>query len=337
MFLQMKISGDVLSGGDRYCLRESHSLRLAQIRKGRENTSMLDKILGFSCHWLPLIFCMLVGCGGTSKSSVPVPPSEPFTNPQRVKILGYNDHAMEPFLSRDGNYLFFNNSNDSAVNTNLHWATRIDDLTFQYQGEMAGLNTLALEAVASMDRDNMFYFISNRSYAQTGSTIYLGTFANGTVSNVAIVPGISATGLGIVDFDAEIGADGNTHYFAEGLYDSTGVLQTADILIAEKNATSFVRSANSTAIMRQINSSALEYAPATSASGLEIFFTRLEGNSPAIYGATRANVAEPFGTPTKIQAIAGFVEAPTISPDNKSLYYHRLENGRFVIYRVSRP
>ena len=49
-----------------------------------------------------------------------------FTNPQPVTIEGYTQDAMEPFISPDGNYLFFNDSN-SAPTTNLYYATRIDD------------------------------------------------------------------------------------------------------------------------------------------------------------------------------------------------------------------
>jgi len=44
---------------------------------------------------------------------------------------------MEPFITRDGRYLLFNNSNDPLVDTNLHYAERIDDLTFAYRGEIA--------------------------------------------------------------------------------------------------------------------------------------------------------------------------------------------------------
>lgn len=57
-----------------------------------------------------------------------------FVNEQQVKINGYIGDAMEPFLSRDSKYLFFNNSNDPAVNTDLFYALRIDGLNFQYQG-----------------------------------------------------------------------------------------------------------------------------------------------------------------------------------------------------------
>ena len=112
---------------------------------------------------------------------------------------------MEPFVSLDGQYLFFNNSN-AAADTNLYYATRIDDLTFQFQGEIAGYaNTpTSLDAVASMDSNGKFYFVSNRSYPSTLSTIYWGDFSNGTLSNVALVPGVSKLKPGWVNFDAGI-------------------------------------------------------------------------------------------------------------------------------------
>ena len=289
-------------------------------------------------YWLPLLIFALVGCKGSSSGGTPQSPlPEEFTNPQRVTILGYTDHAMEPALSRDGQYLFFNNSN-AAVNTNLHWAQRVDDLTFQYRGEIDGVNTTDLEGVPSMDRNNVFYFVSNRSYVTTLSTLYRGTFTSGTVSGVELVPGVSALVLGMVNFDADISPDGNTLYFVDGLFNFPNpVPSTADILIAERSGVNFVRLANDADIMQQINTNALEYAPAISTSGLEIFFTRLEGSTSAIYASTRPNASAPVDTPKKIQTITGFVEAPTLSVDEKSLYYHKDENGLFVIYRVTRP
>jgi hypothetical protein len=49
-----------------------------------------------------------------------------FKAPQIVTIRGYQDDAMEPFLSRDGKILFFNNLNEPSVNTDIHYAVRID-------------------------------------------------------------------------------------------------------------------------------------------------------------------------------------------------------------------
>ena len=284
---------------------------------------------------------LLVGCGGSGGEARLEIPTEPqfnaFTNPQRVVITGYNDHAMEPFLSRDGQYLFFNNSNDPTVNTNLHWAERIDDLNFRYKGEISGVNTAALEGVPSMDRDNNFYFVSTRSYNQTASTLYRGTFANGAVSGIELVPGVSTATPGMVNFDAEISPDGRTLYFVDSQFNQSGTPITADIVIAERTGNRFTRASTSAITMALINTPALEYAPAISASGLEIFFTRVEGNNPIIYTAIRTNTAAPFRAPVRLQAITGYVEAPTLSPDEKSLYFHKKENDRFVIYRVTRP
>jgi Tol biopolymer transport system component len=281
------------------------------------------------------VFLLALG-GGCELAETPEPQPGDFANPQRVTIQGYSDHAMEPFISRDGKYLFFNNSNDPDVDTNLHWAERIDDLTFQYKGEIGGVYTTALEGVASMDRYGVFYFISTRSYDQTSSTIYRGSFDNGTVAGIDLAPGVSTATLGIVNFDAEISPDGNTLYFVESQFSSSGP-QNANILIANWNGSAFVRDTNSATIMKQVNTSKnLEYAPAISSSGLELFFTRLDGTDAALYVATRADASSPFGVPRKITAATGFVEGPTLSPDEDSLYYHKREGGLFVIYRVTR-
>jgi Tol biopolymer transport system component len=88
--------------------------------------------------------------------------------------------------------------------------------------------------------------------------------------------------------------------------------------------------------LKNVNTGALEYAPAVSRDALELFFTRIEGAAPAIYRAEHRSDKEPFGAPQRVSAITGFVEAPALSPDGRALYYHKLEDGRFVIYRVAR-
>lgn len=162
------------------------------------------------------------------------PTSRLFDHPQRVKIEGYDGHAMEPFVSRDGKYLLFNNSNDPAVNTNLHYAERTDDLTFQYKGELKGVNTAALEGVPTMDKQNTLYFVSPRNYDKTFSTIYRGTFAAGAVTGVELASGISRNQAGIVNFDVDVSPDGNTLYFVDSRF-VRGLPETADLVIAERD------------------------------------------------------------------------------------------------------
>jgi WD40-like Beta Propeller Repeat len=289
-----------------------------------------------------LMLCGVLAAGTVAAAPTSaVPDAKPtfgvFTNPEPVTIEGYSEDAMEPFISPAGNYLFFNNSNAPNVDTNLYYATRIDDVTFQFQGEIGGVNSTALDAVASMDSNDNFYFISTRSYPETLSTIYSGIFSDGSVSNVAIVPGISKQKPGDVNFDAGISPDGGTLYFDDGVYSSSGDLLSAKIAFAKLKDGQFVRARNSAKIMRKINTHGLNYAPCISASGLEFFFTRFNGTLPAIYTARRAKTSKPFNKPIKIQAITGFAEAPTLSPDEKSLYYHENVSGTFVIYRVTRP
>ncbi len=272
-----------------------------------------------------------------------------FANPEMVQILGYDDNegnsndAMEPFISRDGNFLFFNNSN-AAPTTNLFWATRINDVEFQYQGEIGGeVNSSGpLDAVPSMDSNGNFYFITTRSYESTGSpgylsTIYSGPFASGAATPVNPVPGVAAPKFGLINFDEEISADGNTLYFTQGNF-ATGSLTSTTMMVATLQGGSFVVDPNSAKIMKTINDRYLNYAADTSADELEFFFTRTNLKvGPAIYMATRKSTSKPFGTPKKIKAITGFAEAPSISPDDLSLYYHvKNPSGVFVINRVTR-
>jgi len=272
-----------------------------------------------------------------------------FRNPEMVQILGYDDNrgnshdAMEPFISRDGKLLFFNKSN-AASTTNLFWATRIDAVTFQYQGEIAGdVNSSGpLNAVASMDSLGSFFFTSTRSYSSAGapgylSTLYSGPFANGAVTPVSPVAGVAAPALGLINFDSEISASGNTLYFTQGNF-ASGTLTSTTMLVATRQGGGFAIAANSSGILKTINDQNLNYAADTSANELELFFTRTNLTAgPAICMATRNSTSLPFGEPRKIEAITGFAEAPSIAPDGLSLYYHvKNPSGVFIISRVTR-
>ena len=261
-----------------------------------------------------------------------------FGAPQRVDIRGYDGHAMEPFISRDGRHLFFNNLNDPTVNTNLHYAVRVNDTSFEYKGVIAGANSAALDGVATADRDNTFFFVSTRSYGETFSTIYRGRFANGAVTGISLVPGISKRQAPHVMFDVEVSADGGTLYFADGVFSGGALPKAADIAIAVRQGAEFRRLNRSAELLRSVNTSALEYAPCISADGRELFFTRFAGErqGPRVYRAVRARPDAPFGEPEVVAAIRGFVEAPTFSPDERALYYHRKEGDRFVLFRVAR-
>jgi hypothetical protein len=274
-----------------------------------------------------------------ARTETPVAPGyDAFQHPERVTLQGYDGDAMEPFVTRDGRYLLFNDSNDPRANTNLHYAERVHDLLFDYRGEVRGANSSALDGVPSMDHDGNFYFVSTRRYQETLSTLYRGRWHQGRVLGVALLEGVSEKLPGAVNFDAEISANGLRLYFVDGLFGGGPLPRTADLAVAVNDGNAFRRVARLDGLFARINTDKLEYAPATSVDELELFFTRLDvtTNEIGIYRATRRGVTRPFEAPQRVSAITGFAEAPTLSPDGRSLYYHRKEANRYVINRVTR-
>ena len=287
--------------------------------------------------WICCLVAAVAGCSRTVASTERV--SHAFTSPIPVTILGYDDFAMEAFVSRDGSRLFFNNWNSPTVNTNLYVADRVDDTTFRFRGELKGVNTLALEGVPSLDRDGHLYFVSTRSYETTLSTIYRGTLEGDTVSNVEIVPGVSREAKPWVNVDAEISADGNILYFVDGRFGGAGIPETADLVAARKKGNRFERFSESEDVFRNVNTEALEYAPAISADDLTLIFTRAElglKRHVSLYIATRASVTSPFDPPAALVDLDGYVEAATFTPDERAIYYHKKDRGRFAIQMARR-
>lgn len=274
------------------------------------------------------------------KDAIPSPVIS-FEGSQKVTITGYSDHVMEPFISRDGSTLMFNNSNE-AVNTNLHWATRVNDSTFEYKGEIIGVNTVSLEGVPTMDMNGNFYFVSTRDYDQILATLYQGIFDNGTVTNLTLVENISKYQAGWINFDVEVDSSGETLYFVDGRFDQSGGPYESDIIIARKVNGEFQRLSNSDEILANVNTDALEYAACISADNLELYYTRVAtpltaSSKTEILVATRLKDNESFRAPVKIQSITGFVEAATIAPNGDILYYHKKgSDGKFSLFLTRR-
>ncbi len=267
-------------------------------------------------------------------------PGPAFGKPERVVIRGYDGPAMEPFLTRDGRFLLFNNSNAPDVDTNLHYAETVTDTLFEYRGEIRQVNTSALDAVPSVDLSGRFYFVSDRDYHQTLNTLFRGWFADGVVSDVEPLDGLSRRAPGRVNFDLEVSPDGETLYFVDSRFNAQGFPETADLVIAERRDGEFIRLSDSADMLRNVNTPALEYAPAVTADGLVLFFTRVDAVTasaqPAIFMATRRSTGDPFEKPGRLPTLNGFVEAPALAPDEQSLYYHQRDGAHFSIMRVVR-
>ncbi len=263
-----------------------------------------------------------------------------FSDPAPVQILGYDGDAMEPFLSRDGQILFFNNRNHPVELTDLHWAVRVDDLTFQYRGLVEGVNSDTLDGVATMSADSRFCFVSTRQYFQTYGSVYCGAWRDGRVDDVVLQVAASPGLLGRVVFDVEIAATGDSLIVADGRFAGEPVPRSADLRLARDGPEGFRLSPGDDDLFAAINTGTLEYAAALSDDGLELAFTRRVGRPPfavaRLWLARRPHADAPFASPVEIDAAEGFVEGPTFSSDGRLLYFHRRVGGRFEVWRVVR-
>lgn len=275
-------------------------------------------------------------------SSTPAAATGAFSNPQLVTIEGYSGTAMEPFISPDGQYLLFNTSNVAPNIPTLQMATRVNAQTFEYQGEIQGEGVNepgSLSGTPTLDQSGDLYFISTRSYGETLSTVFTGQFSAGTVTGVALVSGISSAPF-FVDFDTSVSRDGSRMYVSVGDFHGGVGPKTATLALFDKSASGFVADPNGATILKAVNKTAkLNYAASISPDGLELFFTAASpavGQAPAIYRATRTQSTKPFGHVERISAITGFAEAPSISSDGSTLYFHEQIGSEYKIEDVSR-
>ncbi len=267
----------------------------------------------------------------------------PFSDPQPVHIEGYAGSAEEPFITPDGRYLLFNSSEEEADFT-LQYATALGAQTFDYQGEILGegVNEAgSLSGTPTLDDAGNLYFVSTRSYFQTLSTIYTGVFSAGTVTGVHLVEGVSGARVGLIDFDVGVSPDGSSLYVSVGEFSGGAAPSSADIIAYERvQGGGFAPAPGSAHELKAVNETgALVYGAAVSADGLELFYTAAspaEGVAPSVYRATRASTAGAFGSVERISAITGFAEAPSLSSDGTTLYYHEKAGSEVHVMDVTR-
>ncbi|UCG79177.1 MAG: PD40 domain-containing protein [Nitrospirota bacterium] len=319
-----------------------------------------------SLYRITVLLCtvILAACSGGGSGDELLDTS--WSAPELVTITGYTGHAMEPFLSRDGNTLFFNNLNadydpvTAAVNdTNIHYAGKISATEFVYAGELTGVNTdldlvkNELEGVASVDVSLNFFYTDTINYSAGNlNTIYRGTLQiSPTVEVINKVPvgnlknDLTPSVFGELNMDVEVAADGSMLYFSDNVFSGGAVPDVSNIGMAVNDGLyNFSVLPNSTVLMANVNTSNLEYAPSISVDQLELFFTRCTSpcdnvNMMGIYISNRNSTSDAWSVPRRISSITGLiVEGPTVSSDGKSLYYHKKDSdGLHRIYRVTRP
>ncbi len=298
---------------------------------------------------LAFIFVIAISCSKNNNEVKKTVIYPSFGSEIDVDIVGLTFDAMEPFISPDGNYLFFNNIND-GINTKLYYATKINDSTFNFVGELIGTNQITaphLDAVADMDSESNFYWTSTRNYPTELNNLFRGTFTSGTVMNIERVRGDFNMNIpGWLVMDHGISLDGAFLYFNNARFDSQncqGPCET-NIGVAQKvNATTFNTLPNSTSILQNINdANFIYYAPCISSDNLELYYTRyLKGTITPntifeICVAVRNNPQDNFSIPKVLfsESIANLIEAPTLTVEKEIIYYHKkTANSHKIVMR----
>jgi hypothetical protein len=227
---------------------------------------------------------------------------------------------------------------NAGGNTNLHYAQRINDSTFNYAGILNGTvdtSSNHLDAVASMDSTNLFYWVSLRNYPNIIENLHSGFFNGTSISDVKRVYGnFNIPIIGWIIMDAAVSHGGSHLYYCNAYFDfinnscGAGIPCSASIGVAQKvNDSTFNKLPNTDAIFAQVNdTNYLVYAPQVTHDGLELYFTRLLKNTfnTQVCVSVRNSVNDNFSVPQIIHQNNGFVpEGPTINANKTKLYYHQ--------------
>ncbi len=284
-----------------------------------------------------------------------------FHHPQLVHVSGLPEgdggssiSTEEPFISRDGRFLFFNTGHTEG-NKDMHYAKWVGR-RWVYQDVIGpDINTpKEVQGNPTMDDHHHFYFIDTtvphmvqqgRFIPSTGKLEQVREFEGLPNRDVRLFAQRFTGNMGV-----ELSPDGKVLYFSRATWDLNlwfpGEILASNILFSEWHGDKFIYDEKKAKrIMENVNSDELEYAAGISKNGLELFFTRLTRESfhrgrpqSMIMRTTRPSRNAPFGKPKEVRAVGhdGFVEGPCLSANERELYYHKHDGKKFRLFKVVR-
>jgi hypothetical protein len=284
-----------------------------------------------------VLITLLISAFNIKSQSTPI-----YGNDIKVTINGFTADAMEPHISPDGNALFFNSLNN-GITTSLYYAAKVNDSTFNLVGLMPVVNetvTPYLNAVASLDTADNFYWVSLRGYPGDIHNLHRVRFATSGPTNFGRVYGnFNVNAPGYLIMDAAISYEGDYLYYCNAYFNSCafGLPCSSRLGVAQKvNDSTFNHLPNTNAIFANVNdTSYIVYAPVVTPDGLELYFTRAAVGVPQteICVSVRSNTLSAFSTPTVIiTSFNNAPEGPSITTNKNILYYHKKSGGVYTIF-----
>lgn len=266
-----------------------------------------------------------------------------YTNEKAITIVGYTLDAMEPHLSTDGNAMFFNSLNN-GINTSLHYAAKVNDTVFNYVGLVPIVNqtiTPRLDAVASLDTANNFYWVSTRTWPTIIENLQRIRFLTAGYSNFGRVYGdfyINAPNWLIMD--AAVNYYGDKLIYCNAWFNSCsgGAPCKASMGMAQKiNDSTFNKIPTTNTVFAAVNDTVnyIVYAPFLTKDELELYYTRLlkNGTQTEIMVAIRSNTNSAFGTPSLLVGSPAIApEAATLTSDKSKLYFHKKTGATYKLF-----
>lgn len=272
-----------------------------------------------------------------------------------VQLDGYTSSAKQPKISSDDQVLYFRDqpATDSSE-MQIYYAQLQGNGHYLYTDALFGaVDPTHMDLSPAIDSSNNFYFVSDRSLASSNQSIFSGAIGilSGTTlqltslasADVAVAPSSSL----IMNTDIDVTWDGAQAIVTQSTRGSNTYPESMRLVLYDVASRTLATNATSSATLSAVNvSGCYTYTGTLSQDKLELYYTvyPYAGTSLSearIAVSKRATTSDPFGAGSAISAIStSFMpEAPSISLDGKTLYYHRFDSstGRFQIYKVTRP
>ena len=139
-----------------------------------------------------------------------------FTNEELITIQGYTGNAMEVDISFDGQVLMFNDRvKVPPTDKSLHWASRIDDTNFTYEGLVSELNTAGVDGTPSFDAQGTLYYTSTGDYFTNGfKSIYRATLDNNGVYQKVLLENLYQGEVNWISLDPDVSSNGQFLFYS---------------------------------------------------------------------------------------------------------------------------